>query len=100
MEYKLSAQATKDIAEISAYIARDKPQAAARFVAELAEAFITLATMPNIGKMRKELHPLYHFFPHGTYLIVYDTKTKPLTIARIISGARNLFLAIPEDETH
>ncbi len=95
--YKLSSQAAKDIADIAAYIARDKAQAAAKFVVELAEAFVLISSMPEMGRKNKELHPLYRFFPHGQYLIVYNPKTKPLTIARVLSGMRNIHALINDD---
>ncbi len=45
-------EADDDFLGIAEYIARDKPEAARRWVAEICETCRTLATQPEIGELR------------------------------------------------
>jgi toxin ParE1/3/4 len=57
----------------------------------LFEACQRLAENPRIGHTREDLtnQPVL-FLPVGSYLIIYDPESKPLSIVRIVHGARDV----------
>ncbi|MEM7354154.1 MAG: type II toxin-antitoxin system RelE/ParE family toxin [Acidobacteriota bacterium] len=87
----LSPEARDDLFEIADYIARDNPKAARRVVQEIRRAMERLAQMPMIGHLREDLtgEPL-RFWPVFSYLIIYRPESKPLQIARVLHGARDV----------
>jgi toxin ParE1/3/4 len=90
--YRLSPQAQADIGLIWEYIAGDSEAAADRLVARLDKAFQTLAASPRLGHRRADVPAQQDvlFWVEGLYVIVYRTKPQPLSIVRVIHGARNL----------
>ena len=89
--FTLSPAAARDVREIWSYIAADSVKAARRVRLELFEACQRLAENPGIGHVREDLtdQPV-RFWPVGSYLIVYSSERKPLSISRVIHGARNI----------
>ena len=93
--FKLSTEAARDIRDIWAYIAEDSFKAAGKVRASLFDACKLLAQNSAIGHSREDLtdQPVL-FWPVGSYLIIYDPRTKPLAVVRVVQGARdapNLF---------
>jgi plasmid stabilization system protein ParE len=92
--FRFTPQATDDLLDIWAFIARDNPEAADRVEAAVFSACDLLADSPFAGRMRKDVTPLPLRFwvvhPYSNYLIVYDPEKKPLQIIRILHGARDL----------
>lgn len=89
--YKLSNPAQQDLREIRDYIARDSVVAARKFLARLREAFSSLGEMPGTGHTRTDLTDLpVRFRAVGFYLIVYDTKRRPVEVLRVLHGARDV----------
>lgn len=93
-EFQFTPQATDDLLDIWAFVARDNPEAADRVERAIFQACDLVASSPLAGQIRTDLtHLPVRFWvvhPYSNYLIVYDPETKPLQVIRIIHGARNL----------
>ncbi|MFN7920094.1 MAG: type II toxin-antitoxin system RelE/ParE family toxin [Bryobacteraceae bacterium] len=89
--FKLSPEAANDIREIWSYIAEDSVRAARKVRLSLFDACQRLAENPRIGHVRDDLtdQPVL-FWPVGSYLIIYDPASKPLSIVRVVHGARDV----------
>jgi len=89
--FKLSPEAACDIREIWSYIAADSVKAARKVRLALFHACQRLAENPHIGHTREDLtdQPVV-FWPVGSYLIIYDPQTKPLSVVRVVHGAREV----------
>ena len=92
--YGFTPQAVDDLFDVWSYIARDNFEAADRVEAAIYQACAFLAEAPGRGQTRKDLSKLSLRFwivqRYPNYIIVYDPKTKPLQIIRILHGKRNL----------
>jgi plasmid stabilization system protein ParE len=92
--YGLTPQAVDDLFDIWSYIARDNIEAADRVEASIYQACAFVANSPLRGQTRKDLSKLPLRFwivqRYPNYIVVYDPKTKPLQIIRILHGKRNL----------
>jgi antitoxin ParD1/3/4/toxin ParE1/3/4 len=89
--FKLSPEAACDIREIWSYIAADSVKAARKVRLALFDACQRLAENPRIGHTREDLtdQPVL-FWPVGSYLIIYDPQTKPLSVVRVVHAARDV----------
>jgi len=92
VRYILAPQAALDLAEIWRYI---KEQAsltiADRVESAIREQMAFLAGTPAAGHSRKDLTDEdVKFFPVYSYLIVYRPQTKPLQVAAILHGRRDV----------
>lgn len=89
--FKLSPEAACDIREIWSYIAADSVKAARKVRLALFDGCQRLAENPRIGHTREDLtdQPVL-FWPVGSYLIIYDPQTKPLSVVRVVHGARDI----------
>ena len=93
MTYEFSPEAELDLVEIAGFIAADNPRAARKLVADIYKACETLARMPALGHTRKDLthDPEVLFYcVRDYYLVIYRKGTKPLQIARVLHGARDV----------
>ncbi len=89
--FQLSREAASDIREIWSYIAADSVKAARKVRLSLFDACQRLAENPGIGHLREDLtDQSILFWPVGAYLIIYDPKSKPLSIVRVLRGARDV----------
>lgn len=90
--YVLAPQAAIDLVEIWSYLQENAGAALAdRVEAAILERVAFLATRPGAGHVRSDLTSQnVKFFPVYSYLIVYRPDTKPLQIATIIHGRRDL----------
>lgn len=88
--FRIAELAKTDLAEIRAYIARDKPGAADRQIARFFERFHMLARHGEMGQRRPELGADLRSFAVGNYVIVYRLITDGVEIARVVSGYRDL----------
>lgn len=86
-----SPEARDDLLEIWEYIARDNLDAADRVEREIQEAVSLLSRHPDLGHLRPDLtsQPV-RFWPVRSFLIIYDSKARPLEIVRILSGYRDI----------
>jgi plasmid stabilization system protein ParE len=95
--YRLTQRAEADVEAIADFIAADSIDAAMKVVLALEEAFVLLASRPNIGHAREDLtdRPL-KFWSVYSYLIVYEPAGDPLTIVAVLHGARNVAQIVKE----
>ena len=68
-EVRKTPDAFHDLAALSAYIARDNPHAAVRFLESLEYRFRLLAVSPGIGRLWPDLGTDIRAFPVKDYLI-------------------------------
>ena len=89
--YVLTPEAQAHIDEIGAYIAQDSVDAALKVYDAFEEAFGLLAEQPGLGHSRQDLtdRPL-RFWSVYSYLVVYDSESRPLTIIAVLHGARDV----------
>lgn len=89
--YILSPEAERDLAEIVHYVWGDSRRAAMKLADEMRVAMRKLAAMPTLGHRRPDLtdEPV-RFWKVRSWLIIYHERLKPLSIARILHGARDV----------
>jgi toxin ParE1/3/4 len=80
----LSEKAYDDLLQILRYIARDKPQVAARFVDQLEEQCQFLARCPESGTKRDDLAPELRVFTYRGYGIYFRNLTDRVRIERVL----------------
>ncbi len=91
--FRLTHQALADLDEISDYLRERSPAAATRVLAELVHTFKMLASNPEIGMRRDDLHAGLRMFtasrPATNYVVFYSIIPDGVLITDIIHGARN-----------
>lgn len=87
---EFSPEATADLADIGAFIARDDPARARSFVDELETRCAGLAQYPDTGRTRPKLGADLRSKPHGNYLIFYTPEAEVVRVERILHGARDV----------
>lgn len=87
---RFSRRSLRDLLEISDYIAKDNPVAAAKTLDRLEEACRQLAATPTIGFPHEEIPEELLVWPVGSYVIIFRIETDGIGIARIVHGARDL----------
>lgn len=89
--YNILPRAQEDLEEIIAYIAQDNLSAAYRVRKDLREAFKKLAEHPQIGHARADItDKAVRFWNVYSYHIIYDPKSSPLMVLRILSSYRDI----------
>jgi toxin ParE1/3/4 len=87
----ITAHARADLQEIHSHIAKDKPEAARRFVERLRAKARQLAETPGMGRSRGEdLRPNLFSFPVGQYILFYREQPGGIVLVRVIHGSRDL----------
>jgi toxin ParE1/3/4 len=89
-QYHVSDAASADLEEIWLFIAQDDPDAADRHLRNLVSRFPTLASMPEMERLREELAARLRSFPVGSYVIFYRPIAGGVEIVRVLHGARDL----------
>jgi toxin ParE1/3/4 len=88
---RYSKLASSDLYENSEFIARDKPEAAYRWVEEIEAACHTLAMHPEMGQRRmSKNHGPCRSFSCGSYVIFFRGLDDGVEIIRIVRGERDL----------
>ena len=88
---KYSTFASADIYENAEYIARDKPDAAYKWVETIESICETLAANPEMGQARKSRnHGACRSFTTGNYVIFFRGIDDGVEIIRIVRGERDL----------
>jgi toxin ParE1/3/4 len=79
-----------DLTEIGDIIAADNPRAAEAFVEAIRQHCSLLAVAPLMGRSRRDIGPLVHSFPHGSYIVFYRHRVEldQVQILRIWHGRR------------
>ncbi len=92
-DFLIAPVARTDLDEIWEYYAIElqNPDAADRIRDEIFAAFQTLAQTPGMGHLRGDLakEPL-RFWHVRSYLIIYRSEKRPIEIARVLLGARDV----------
>jgi plasmid stabilization system protein ParE len=91
-DYELSPEARDDLQAIWVYIAADDLFAADKLEADIYKACEVLAGDPGLGHKRPDLtdEPVLFWPVRGRYLVIYQRESQPLTIVRILHGARDV----------
>ena len=91
MKYNLTRRADQDIAKIWARIAGYNGELVAdRIEQKLHDAMSLLADVPGAGHTRPDVpRPHYRFWTVEKFVIAYRIDRKPITISRVIHGARD-----------
>jgi|SRR6266849_1042159 len=90
--FVLTKPAERDLDAVKNYLVeRAGPTIARRVLRDLRKALDLLGSQPGAGHVREDLtsRPV-KFWPVYSYLIVYDPKTKPIQIVRVLHGSRNI----------
>jgi plasmid stabilization system protein ParE len=99
--YRFTSQAENDLFEIWSYIAQDSVEAADRVQAAIQKACEFLASGPLRGHVREDLTNLPLRFwtvqRYPKYIVVYDPRSHPLKIIRVLQGMRNLRAILGRD---
>jgi len=84
-------EAETQLLKILGYLADESESAAVRVRDAIYDAVGKLAERPGIGHTRQDLtdRPV-KFWSVYSYLIVYDSESRPLTIVAILHGARDV----------
>jgi toxin ParE1/3/4 len=88
--YRLTQTAQRDLAEIWAYVAADRPSAARKLVQAIVDRFVLLSQHPLLGEVRDDLAPGVRIFTYRTYVIGYRPMADGIEIVRVVSGHRDL----------
>lgn len=90
--YLLTEIAEDELREILAFIAdRDGAGRADHVLSHFFDAFETLASSPGIGHLKQRLTgDTLRWWPVFRFLVIYDPVAEPLTVMRILHGARDL----------
>lgn len=84
-----SPHAVERVAEIAAFIAADRPDAARRWVEELFDAANSLAAFPEQGRNVPELHQFdYRELLFGQYRVIYRLERTKVNIITVRHGRR------------
>jgi toxin ParE1/3/4 len=90
---EFSPAAEADLFEITDYVSRDHPAAARKLVRDLRKACEDLARLPALGHRRPDLTPdpqVMFYCVRDYYLVIYRKGTRPLEVARVLHGARDV----------
>ena len=80
-----------DLDDILAYIARDKPDAAIKWVRKIRDKCAFLADNPEVGERRPEFRTgEFRCSLVGSYVIFYRPTSDGIEIARVVRGDRDL----------
>lgn len=89
LRYEFTPSAAADLREIHAYIARNNPENARRFIDRVKTACRSLVDAPGKGRARPEFGDSVLSFPFGNYIIFYKLTEEGVSILRVIHGARD-----------
>ena len=82
--------ARQDLADILAFIARDKPDAAMAWVDKIEAKCLLIASQPEIGEMKQQLGENVRANIVGRYVIFHRQANDQVEILRVIAGDRNI----------
>jgi plasmid stabilization system protein ParE len=96
--YTLAPEAARDLAEIWRYVKKESDQQTAdRVESVICSKFAYIAEFPDAGHWRRDLTSAdVRFFSVYSYLIVYLPESKPLEIASILHGSRDVATILSE----
>jgi toxin ParE1/3/4 len=83
-------RAQRDITEIAEYIARDKPDAARKWVVEVRRKCRVLARNPGLGDSRDEFGIGIRSAYLGHYIVFFRADGNMVEIVRVVRGDREM----------
>ena len=90
--FVLTEPARRDLDQIKSFLLEEAgPTIARRVLKDIRAALKLLGKEPGAGHVREDLtsRPV-KFWPIYSYLIIYDPKTRPIQILRILHGMRDV----------
>ena len=97
-------KAQGDLDDTAEYIGRKNPGAAVRFLTAAEETFNQLLAAPGLGRVREYLNPKlkdlrsWRIRGFENWLVFYRPTDDEIEVVRVLHGARDLGLLLPEDE--
>jgi plasmid stabilization system protein ParE len=90
MKVHISEEADRDLEAIGAYIARDNPNGAARFVHELLAACDSLGEWPSAWPLIPGCEQLgFRRRPYKSHMIVYRVRQDIIEVSRVFHASRD-----------
>ncbi|MFU7529181.1 type II toxin-antitoxin system RelE/ParE family toxin [Qipengyuania sp. ASV99] len=90
MNFAFTPDAQVDLLDIGETIARDNPERAASYVAELLDRTAQIAGQPTLYRMRPEWGSAVRSARFGNYLILFEVSEEGVTILRYLHGRRDI----------
>ena len=90
MNFAFTPDAQVDLLDIGETIARDNPERAASYVAELLDRTAQIAGQPTLYRLRPEWGSAVRSARFGSYLILFETSDEGVTILRYLHGRRDI----------
>lgn len=87
---EIKQSAIDDLREISDYIARDDPERAESYLAELLERIAWVGQNPHLYRVRYDWHPELRIARHGRYQILFRVNDGMSVILRVAHSSRDL----------
>lgn len=85
-----TALAEEDLEEIWLYIAADNIAAADALLDKLVAKSAMLASNPELGRARPEIHDGLRSVPVGNYILFYRPEPGGIELTRVLHGARDI----------
>jgi plasmid stabilization system protein ParE len=89
--FLVAPEAKSDLKKILVDIAEDSPDTAQRLRSEFHEGLQASGRSPGIGQFHEELlDRRFRFCNFYSYAVVYTWETRPIRVAAVVHGARDL----------
>lgn len=89
-QLRITPAAEDDLFSIWAYIAKDSPGAADRFLRRLNDRMQRLPQAPFVGERQDQYRAGLRSIVEGSYVIFYEVNANKVSIYRVLHGARDL----------
>lgn len=90
MNFDLTPDARVDLLDIADSIARDNPERAASYIAELIDHTAQIADQPGLYRLRPEWGNAVRSARFGAYLILFELSAERVVILRYLHGRRDI----------
>lgn len=97
MNFDLTPDARADLLDIANSIARDNPERAVTYVAELIDQTVQVADQPGLYRLRPEWGSAVRSARFGPYLILFELSAERVVILRYLHGRRDITKIMSED---
>jgi toxin ParE1/3/4 len=97
VNFAFTPDAQVDLLDIGETIARDNPERAASYVAELLDRTAQIAEQPSLYRLRPEWGSAVRSARFGSYLILFEISEEGVTILRYLHGRRDIGSILSDD---
>ncbi|MBA4043448.1 MAG: type II toxin-antitoxin system RelE/ParE family toxin [Erythrobacter sp.] len=97
MNFAFTPDAQVDLLDIGETIARDNPERAASYVAELLDRTAQIAGQPTLYRLRPEWGSAVQSARFGSNLILFEMSEEGVTILRYLHGRRDIGSLMPKE---